>query len=293
MENLVLTGGTGFLGRPLAGELGKYYRVRCLVRGSSVRAEPPNVTWHDFDFSNPDFDPATFRDVSAIVHALSVKSAADPDVFRINVDFTRKLVDFAASGGVKKLVYISSETVQLPGEDAYTKSKKLAEEIVLGFGGHLILRPTVMYGTGDRSNIGLLAKFIKAFPVVPVIGAGSQLMQPVHVDDVVQCVVSGLRNDIKGTFLIAGRSPLPYNEIVEIIVKGLGKRRVVVHVPLFVAGMAASLCRLSGLQLIQKSQVDNLKVDRKYAVGDVENIFRITLKDPREQIPAVIKSLNG
>jgi len=110
---------------------------------------------------------------------LSIKHSYHPDLWTINVDFTRKLVEASINNKVEKFVYVSSETVQLPGKDRYTESKMIAEDQATKHRNYLILRPTEVYGEHDRSNIGLLVELIKYLPIVPIIGSGSQLMQPI------------------------------------------------------------------------------------------------------------------
>ena len=113
-----------------------------------------------------------FNNIFAVIHILSIKSSNHPDIFKINVDFTKKLVEAALLYKIQKFIYISSESVQLPGEDHYTNSKKKAEKEVTVHNNHLFLRPTVIYGKKNTSDIGFLIAMTKRIPVVPIIGNG-------------------------------------------------------------------------------------------------------------------------
>ena len=289
MRNIILTGGSGFLGYHLIKKIRMSYHVRCLVRPDSKRDDHSNIKYYEIDFLNPVFNKNMFDDIFAVIHILSIKSSYHPDIFTINVDFTRKLVEAALSYKVKKFVYISSETVQLPGEDRYTKSKKQAEKEVIKHNNHLILRPTVIYGKGNKSDIGLLIALAKRIPVVPLIGNGKQLIQPISVEDVTKCINSGLLNDISGIHLIAGKNSLAYRDIVNLILRGLGKRRIVVHVPIGMSYVIAKFFALFKIPFLQKSQVDNLRVDKVYAVDETEKIFQLKFSDPREGIYKIIR----
>ena len=217
MHNIILTGVNSFLGNRFIQKLKKSYYIKCLVRPNSKRTKYSNVKYSEIDFLNPVFKKSMFNNIFAVIHILSIKSSNHPDIFRINVDFTKKLVEAALLYKVKKFIYISSETVQLPGKDCYTKSKKKAEKEVAIHNNHLILRPTVIYGKKNKSDIGFLIALIKHIPIVPIIGKGKQLIQPISVEDVVKCIDSGLLHNISGIHLIAGQNSLEYREIIKVI----------------------------------------------------------------------------
>ena len=289
MRTIILTGVNSFIGSHLVQILTKYYHVRCLVRADSKREYRSGIEYVEIDFKNPMFKNSLFKDVFSVVHILSLTDPYHPDIQIVNVEFTRMLVEASVTNRVQKFVYLSSETVELPGQDLYTRSKKLAEDEVAKTKNHLILRPTVVYGEGDRSNIGLLTKLIKYLPIVPIIGSGTQLMQPIYVNDVAMCIVSGLRNNIAGIHLIAGHKSLQYIEIVNIIVKALGKKRVIFRVPFGMVYAMVRLFEVTRLPFLRKSQVDNLRIDKEYSVTQTERRFNLTFSNPREEINRIVK----
>ena len=253
MRNIILTGVNSFLGNHLIQKFKKSYYVSCLVRRNSKRNNYSNIKYYEVDFLNPVFKKNMFNNIYAVIHILSIKSSYHPDIFKINVDFTKKLVEAALLYKVQKFIYISSETVQLLGEDCYTKSKKQAEKEVSIHNNHLILRPTVIYGKKNTSDIGLLIALIKRIPIVPIIGNGKQLIQPISVEDVVKCIDSGLLNNISGIHLIAGKNSLAYRDIVNLILRGLGKRRIVVHVPIGMSYVIAKFFALFKIPFLQQA----------------------------------------
>ena len=108
MRSIILTGVTGFIGSHLVRELTNHYHVRCLVRASSYREHRSIVEYIEIDFTNPSFERSLFVDVFAVVHLLSIKHSYHPDIWKINVDFTRKLVAASINNKVEKFVYLSS-----------------------------------------------------------------------------------------------------------------------------------------------------------------------------------------
>ena len=289
MHNIILTGVNSFLGNRFIQKLKKSYYIKCLVRPNSKRTKYSNVKYSEIDFLNPVFKKEMFNNIFAVIHILSIKSSNHPDIFRINVDFTKKLVEAALLYKVKKFIYISSETVQLPGKDCYTKSKKKAEKEVAIHNNHLILRPTVIYGKKNKSDIGFLIALIKHIPIVPIIGKGKQLIQPISVEDVVKCIDSGLLHNISGIHLIAGQNSLEYREIIKVISMALGKNTTVIRIPFAIGYVIAKFFALLKLRILQKSQIDNLRIDRVYAMDQTERIFRLKFSDPREGIYRIAK----
>ena len=289
MHNIIITGVTSFLGNHFIQEFKKSYYINCLVRPNSKRTKHSNIKYCEVDFLNPIFNKSMFNNIFAVIHILSIKSSNHPDIFRINVDFTKKLVEAALLYKVQKFIYISSESVQLPGEDCYTKSKKKAEKEVAVHNNHLILRPTVIYGKKNTSDIGFLIGLVKCMPVVPIVGNGNQLIQPVSVEDVVKCIDSGLLHNISGIHLIAGQNSLKYREIIKVISMALGKNTTVIRIPFVIGYVIAKFFALFKLRILQKSQIDNLRIDRVYAMDQTERIFRLKFSDPREGIYRIAK----
>jgi nucleoside-diphosphate-sugar epimerase len=289
MHNIILTGVNSFLGNHFIQEFKKSYYINCLVRPNSKRAKHSNIKYCEVDFLNPIFNKSMFNNIFAVIHILSIKSSNHPDIFRINVDFTKKLVEAALLYRVQKFIYISSESVQLPGEDCYTKSKKKAEKEVAIHNNHLILRPTVIYGKKNTSDIGFLIALIKRIPIVPIVGNGKQLIQPVSVDDVVKCIDSGLLHNISGIHLIAGQNSLKYREIIKVISMALGKNTMVIRMPFAIGYIIAKFLALLKLRFLEKSQIDNLKINRVYSMDETEKIFRLKFSDPKEGIYRIAK----
>ena len=130
---------------------------------------------------------------------------------------------------------------------------------------------------------------IKRIPIVPIIGNGKQLIQPISVEDVVKCIDSGLLNNISGIHLIAGQNSLKYREIINLISMALEKKIMVIRVPFRLGYVIAKFFALLKLSFLQKSQIDNLRIDRVYSIDETEKIFQLKFSDPREGIYRIAK----
>jgi nucleoside-diphosphate-sugar epimerase len=108
----------------------------------------------------------------------------------------------------------------------------------------LILRPTLIYGLGRDRNITEIARFIRRFGFFPLLGRGSGLRQPVHVEDVAQAAIAALNTPTptNRAYTVSGGETLPYREMVGRVFAALRRppRLLPIPFPLFrlaVAGM--------------------------------------------------------
>src|SRR5205085_11732617 len=76
---------------------------------------------------------------------------------------------------------------------------------------------------------------LSLLPVMPIAGPGRAPFQPIWAEDVADCVVAALdgRGETGRTrYELAGPDTLTYDGIVELVLRALGRRRPLAHVPL-------------------------------------------------------------
>ncbi|GAA4932670.1 SDR family oxidoreductase [Streptomyces coeruleoprunus] len=170
MDTVLVTGGTGHLGRDLVGLLKPAYQVRVLARS---RGTDPEVEWVRGDLATGAGIPEAMSGVRTVVHAATWSPAArrgyvlPTDLLRsppdVDVDGTRRLLDEAARAGVDHFAYVSIVGVdrsRLP----YLRLKHRAEELVrTGQVPWSVLRATQFHWLTDRM-LGRAARL----PVVPL-----------------------------------------------------------------------------------------------------------------------------
>ena len=99
---------------------------------------------------------------------------------------TEGLAGAAARTGAARYVYVSGSGAAPDAAKPWYRAKWLGEEAVRASGlAHVILRPSWVFGPEDP-GLNKFVAFHRLLPFVPVIGAGSQLLQPVFVDDVAE-----------------------------------------------------------------------------------------------------------
>jgi uncharacterized protein YbjT (DUF2867 family) len=183
MDTVLVTGGTGHLGRDVVALLKPTHRVRVLARAPGPGTE---VEWIKGDLATGEGVREAVADATVVVHAATLSPAARrgyllPNDFwrsppEVDVEGTSRLLDEAALAGVAHFAYVSIVGVQRP-HLPYLRLKHAAEELVrIGDVPWSILRATGFYWLMDRM-LGKAARL----PVLPV---PTQLVsQPVDAAD--------------------------------------------------------------------------------------------------------------
>ncbi|MEE9201867.1 MAG: complex I NDUFA9 subunit family protein [Dehalococcoidia bacterium] len=235
---VLVTGATGFVGGYLVRQLlSQGHQVRCLVRSTST---PGHLKGLPVELAPGDITQAgSLSDACAgaggIIHLAAIIREKGRATFRrVNTEGTQHLVAAAQRAGVGRFIYMSNLGVRGP-EPAYPflHSKWLGEEAVREGGlAYTIFRPSVMFGLEDRF-INVLADLIRRAPVVPVIGPGRTRFQLISVAEVARCLAAALEDSrfTGQTVEIGGPEHLGYEEIIDLIIRTLGKRRLKVHIP--------------------------------------------------------------
>ena len=264
---ILLTGGTGFLGRRVAARLASAgHSLRLLVRGTGPRAGlPDGVETLSGDVTDAVGFARAAEGCEAIFHtAALVKSwVPDPAAFdTINVGGVRNALAAARSAGAR-LVYTSSfmaigptgaepvdESRLHPGtyRNDYERTKAMADQLAreAAAAGQdvVVLYPGVIYGPGELTDGNLVVKMLAdhlcgRFP--GYVGTGEKLWSYSFVEDVAEGHLLALSKGQTGEryFLCGDNAPMTrLFALVEEITGVAAPRR---HIPL---GLAASLGRL-------------------------------------------------
>lgn len=242
---ILVTGATGFIGRHLLRALlDRGYETVILTRA----AEPP-AFWDGRlspvtgDVTDPAAVSVALRGVTAVAHLAAATQGSDPARYhRVNVEGTRTLVAASRVAGVRRFVALSTITANRRVVGVYGATKREMERIVLESGLEgVVLRPHLVYGPGDRGLFARMVGLVESLPVVPVIGRGRQLIQPVHVDDVVRAILRCLEAPhVAGCcYDLVGPNDVTLDEFLHRIGRTLGVRKRHVHIPVPLALVAA------------------------------------------------------
>lgn len=181
---------------------------------------------------------ATVFHVAGIIHPThGVK-----ELYQVNVEGTRKMLDKATAGGVRRFVHVSSNSpigIASAGKTIfdenspynpymnYGKSKKEGEDLVNAANGKIetvIIRPPWFYGTNQPARQTLFFTMVKEGKA-PIVGSGENLRSMAYIDNICQglllCEQVAQANG--KTYWIADKEPYKMSTIVDTIEKVLSK----------------------------------------------------------------------
>jgi len=231
------------MGRRLVqGLLERGEQVRVLDR-PGTRVEDPRVDLRHGDVTDPASLRGLFDGVDTVYHLAAVLIANDPAVFqRVNVGGTRNMVEAARAAGVKQFIFVSSASVVYPHTTAYSLSKRECERIVRESGMQwTIVRPTLAYNERGGEEFRMFLDYLKKYPVVPFIGAGKALKNPVHVDDLMHgfLAVAGNPKAYGKTYNFSGGEDITIRDLARLMLKHQGISKPFVTLPVGLCALAA------------------------------------------------------
>ncbi len=243
---IAITGAGGFVGRAVLAEaLAAGLEVRVIARDpATVRAMSGQKSVEVFH-GNVIHAPAlagAFAGVQAVIHLVGIINEWKENTFqRAHVDATVNVLAETKAAGVKRYLHMSALGTRADAVSRYHRTKWQAEEAVRKSGlAWTIFRPSLIYGPGDKS-ISVLSRMVRRAPVVPVLGDGRSLIQPVAVENVARSFIRALRDDrtVQQTYDLVGPAAFSWNELYDQLLAHHGLRKPKLHLPLPLARLQA------------------------------------------------------
>jgi len=278
----LVTGASGFVGRRLCARLEGKGRVRGLFR---EEAEGPWDEAFRADLSAEGSLGGALESVDTVFHLAgktddSKTAPRDAHLFhRVNLDGTARLLEAAAVCGVRRFVYLSSiKAMGARGSEAlneespalpttpYGRSKKAAEDIVLGCGDipHVcVVRSSPVYGAGSKGN---LIRMIRAMArgIFPPIPDTKNVRSMVHLDDLVEALMLAVeREEANGrVFIVTDGQAYSTRQIYDWVCETMGRKAPPWSVPPAVFYAAAKLGDALGAAVGKPVGFDSGTVER-------------------------------
>ncbi|HKZ44910.1 MAG TPA: NAD(P)H-binding protein [Anaerolineales bacterium] len=236
---ILVTGGTGFIGRNLVRQLVENgYPVRLLLKPSLKTPKVPVGIPVEVAVTSINDErglKAAMRGVDGIFHLAGGEGLGTrADLEKVDVDGTQSLVNAAVSSNVKKFFYLSHLGADRASGFPILKAKGLAEEHIRGSGlTYTIIRSSIVFGPQDgfSTGLGLLIHTSPGF--LPIPSSGKTLLQPLWVEDLVTCMLwaMDIPDLINKTIEIGGSEYLSIEQIVRTIMETINKKRKLVFLP--------------------------------------------------------------
>jgi len=294
MSTVLVTGANGFVGsHAIPAVLDAGHRVLALVRddkgadavlGRLSDAQRANVEIRRGDVTKPDSLPAAFAGADAVLHLAAIARDWDngQTLRLVNTEGTRNVVAAMKTAGVDRLVHLGALGVVDEPDLHYASSKAKAMAIVRESGLRwTILAPSLLFGPRD-GFFNILAGLVRMSPgIVPITGKGLAKFQPLAIEDLAKACAMALGEDafVGKELLLGGPRYWTYREIVEEVLRGMGKKRLLVPMPVAVIRLVAGVSEAIHLPFpVATDQLRQLRYDN---IGPIESVKTGFGFDPR------------
>jgi nucleoside-diphosphate-sugar epimerase len=131
------------------------------------------------------------------------------------------------------------------GEAAFTAS---------GLPG-VMLHPGLIYGPPEERNVNRIVRYVKRWPKgapvpFPLPAGGRATIQPIFIDDLIEAFIGALTRDeaLGDPVVVGGSEPIAYRDFVAACAHALGRRTLVIPLPVGLIAPLGSLARACGLR---------------------------------------------
>ncbi len=234
--NLLVVGARSLIGRRMREAVGDWPDE---VRFTSRR--PLSGQSLIFDLDQPQaFDPG--MDFANVVMCSPIWLASDAVLERLVQLGMKRLIAFSSTSRLTKGA--SSEPAEREVVAQLAEGEATITRFCTAHGiAYTVLRPTLIYDEGQDENVSQIASLIRKLGFFPVCGPASGLRQPVHARELARAAVQALPAEaaFNQAYNLSGGEALTYRAMVERIFRGLGKKPLIVSLPLEVwrFGLAA------------------------------------------------------
>lgn len=234
--HIVVVGGRGVIGSAIAGRLAADGNAVTVVTHSRELAGKPGYRYGDL--LRPHTLAAAVEGAEAVVQSANFgsypfeKRRRGQTFMAFDGAGAEHLVAAAERAGARRFVFVAGAGCRDGGDKPYWTALRRGEEAVLGSSMEgVCVEPTLVFGARDR-GLNRMLGLARRTGLVPLVGRGDELHQPVFVEDVAQLVSQAVQvSSPRGVFAIGGPERLTMVELVRRALATAGSRAGIIHVP--------------------------------------------------------------
>jgi uncharacterized protein YbjT (DUF2867 family) len=294
-RHVVLFGGSGFVGRHLAAHLaGHGWAVRVASRSGRGPTTPGTdgpIEAIAADLRDEDRVRAAVRGAEVVVNLVGIGRERGQSFEAVHVEGAARVARLAAGAGAARHLHVSALGIAADAPSAADRTKAEGEEAVrAAFPAATLVRPSLVYGPGDHF-FARFAAVARVSPVLPVIGGGRTLFQPMHVGDAVETFRLLLERPATAGAVLAlvGPETFTFRQLLERMLEVMGLRRAIVPVPFRLAGALAAATGWLPAAPLTREEVRLLRTDKVAGGLPTPAALGVAARPLAEGLPASLR----
>ena len=271
-KNCLIFGGSGQIGRNLIRKLTKNnYKVTVVTRNihqkSYIIKTQANAGYIDIVESNI-FEEQKLRklfekaDVCINLIGILFESKKGNTFKNIHTIFPSLLSKLSKEYKLKHFIHLSALGINEATDSDYAKSKLEGEERILkNFPLATIIRPSIVYSVDDNFTTNFMT-LLNRLPIFPLYYEGKTKFAPIHCSDLTDVIFNVITNNVNSKIIeCVGPEIISFKEIIEKLLNLIGKKRLLIPMPLPIAQMSARVFEIMPKPLLTRDQLKLLKYD--------------------------------
>ena len=272
VKNCLIFGGSGQIGRHLIRKLTKNnYKVTIVTRnlhqkGYAIQTQA-NAGYIDIVEANI-FDEVKIRklfsktDICINLVGILYESGNGNTFKNIHSIFPSILAKLCKEYKVEQFIHLSALGVSDAIDSEYAKSKLVGEaNIQKNFSLATILRPSVVYSVDDNFTTNFMT-LLNRLPAFPLYYRGQTKFVPIHASDLANIIYHIISKSMYSKIIeCVGPETISFKEILKKLLKLIGKSRILIPFPFFLANMSANFFQLFPKPILTVDQLKLLRYD--------------------------------
>ena len=271
-KNCLIFGGSGQIGRNLIRKLAKNnYRSTVVTRNihqkSYIIKTQANAGYIDIVEANI-FDEKIIRnlfknaDICINLIGILYEKKGGNTFKNIHTIFPSLLAKLSKEYNLEQFIHLSALGINEAKDSEYAMSKLNGETNILkNFPTATILRPSIVYSVDDNFTTNLMT-LLNVIPIFPIYYSGKTKFMPIHCSDLTDVIYKVISGKVYPNIIeCVGPEIITFKEILKKLSKLIGKKKILLNMPLFLGNLTASFFQLLPKPLLTKDQLKLLKYD--------------------------------
>ena len=270
-KNCLIFGGSGQIGRNLIRKLTKNnYKVTVVTRNIhqksymiKTQANPGYIDIVEANIFDEKKIRKLFENSDICINLIGILYEKKGSSFEnIHALFPSILAKLCKEYKIKHFIHLSALGINEAIGSDYAKSKINGEvNIIKNFPLSTILRPSVVYSVDDNFTTTFMT-LLSRLPIFPIYYSGKTKFMPIHCSDLTDIIYDVISKNISSKIVeCVGPEIITFKEIIEILLKLINKKRILLPLPLSIANLSAKFFQLFPKPLLTQDQLRLLKYD--------------------------------